>query len=81
MIHEHDDPLANIQEQCEHVLEYVVVCKVLDAEGQVSLLTAKTPSLAMWEALGMLDTATATLRSVMMSAMWTRAAEEDEEDL
>jgi uncharacterized membrane protein len=74
-----DDPLEVIKQISQHVLEYAIVAKVLDDDGSVALLTAKTGTLTSWEALGMLETAIETVKHQMMSELWTTANSDDDE--
>jgi hypothetical protein len=61
-----DDPLEEIRANNAIVIDYLVIAKVIDDDGDVCLQIGQTDGLSGWEALGMMDFAAAIWRNRML---------------
>ncbi len=49
------DPMEAMREDFAHIIDYIVIAKVLDDQGNVEMAAYHTTTLSRWEALGLLE--------------------------
>lgn len=50
-----DDPFESLKRDFAHIIDYIVIAKVLDDEGDVEMAAYHTSTLSQWEALGLIE--------------------------
>lgn len=49
------DPMEELRKDFTHIIDYIVIAKVLNDEGRVEMAAYHTTTLSKWEALGLLE--------------------------
>jgi hypothetical protein len=74
------DPMASLAHDFAHVVDYVVVAKVMQDDGEIVLAVRTTETMPGWEVVGMLLTASDAWRGSLGVEFSGQDRDDDDDD-